>query len=166
MRHACCRCNRSGFLRDVCVKEGRTCTGCLPGRLGYCQNSTTASTGLQPAHESIVPSLYGQSSTILSTNPTATNSHVGLPSLSMDDSLNDALYGSCIPWMKFYGYMFQRCDTCLKLHEMTKLAWLVTFCPPSPLQCRKLMPGAKCLCCLDPLLPIPPKVAIFTGVTP
>ena len=147
----CCRCNRSGFCkRCVCVKEGRPCAGCLPGRLGHCQNSATASNGLQPVYEHVVPSLCGQSSTILSTNLAATNnSHIGLPSLSMDDSLNDAPYGPCLPWMKFYGYVFQRCDMCLKLHEMTGLAWLVTFCPPSPLQCRKLMPGAKCLCCLD-----------------
>ena len=81
------------FVRDVyiCVKEGCPCAGCLPGRLGHCQNSATASNGLQPAHEPVVPSLCGQSSTILSTNLAATiNSHVGLPSLSTDDSLNDA----------------------------------------------------------------------------
>ena len=77
----CCRCNRSGFCkRCVCVKEGRPCAGCLPRRLGHCQNSATVYTGPQPAHEPVVPSLCGQSSTILSTNPAATNnSHVASP---------------------------------------------------------------------------------------
>ena len=88
----CCRCNRSGFCkRCVCVREGRPCVGCLPGRLGHCQNSATASTGQWPACEPALPSLRGQSSTVLSNSHAATNnSHVGLPSLSTDDSLNVA----------------------------------------------------------------------------
>ena len=36
----CCRCNRSGSCKKCsCVKEGKTCVSCLPGRLGGCQNS-------------------------------------------------------------------------------------------------------------------------------
>ena len=39
----CCRCNRTGQCRCcVCVKAGKQCTHCLPGRLGKCSNAPTA----------------------------------------------------------------------------------------------------------------------------
>jgi hypothetical protein len=35
----CCRCNRSGKCKNCsCVKQGRPCCGCLPGRQGACLN--------------------------------------------------------------------------------------------------------------------------------
>ena len=35
----CCRCNGSGRCRACkCVREGKTCTGCTPGRNGRCEN--------------------------------------------------------------------------------------------------------------------------------
>lgn len=37
----CCKCNRSGHCRNcACVKAGRLCQGCLPGRLKHCSNSS------------------------------------------------------------------------------------------------------------------------------
>ena len=39
---ACCRCNRGGRCRNcACVKNGDQCTGCLPGRLGKCENGAS-----------------------------------------------------------------------------------------------------------------------------
>ena len=39
----CCRCNRKGLCKGCsCVKAGRPCSGCLPGRLGQCSNSAPA----------------------------------------------------------------------------------------------------------------------------
>ena len=38
-----CRCNRTGQCRScACVKVGKQCTNCLPGRLGKCFNALTA----------------------------------------------------------------------------------------------------------------------------
>ena len=35
----CCRCNRKGTCRNcICVREGKSCTSCLPKRLGSCSN--------------------------------------------------------------------------------------------------------------------------------
>ena len=35
----CCRCNRTGKCQNcACVKEGKECDNCLPGRLGRCGN--------------------------------------------------------------------------------------------------------------------------------
>ena len=46
----CCRCNRSGSCKNCqCVKLGRMCDGCLPGRLGNCHNSTCAAPAPAPA---------------------------------------------------------------------------------------------------------------------
>ena len=40
---ACCKCNRSGRCKGcICVKEGRQCVNCLPGRLGLCRNGDAA----------------------------------------------------------------------------------------------------------------------------
>ena len=37
----CCRCNRVGQCKNcVCVKRGRVCDGCLPSKLGKCQNTS------------------------------------------------------------------------------------------------------------------------------
>ena len=39
---ACCRCNASGKCRTCCcIKSGKSCQGCLPQRLGKCENSDT-----------------------------------------------------------------------------------------------------------------------------
>ena len=46
----CCQCNRSGSCKNCqCVKLGRMCDGCLPGRLGNCHNSTHAAPSPAPA---------------------------------------------------------------------------------------------------------------------
>ena len=38
---ACCQCNRSGICKGCsCVKAGKTCISCLPGRLERCRNHT------------------------------------------------------------------------------------------------------------------------------
>ena len=38
---SCCRCNGSGRCKKrSCVKDGRLCTSCLPGRKGTCSNTT------------------------------------------------------------------------------------------------------------------------------
>ena len=40
----CCRCNRSGTCKGcACVKAKKPCENCLPGKLGNCANSSTAS---------------------------------------------------------------------------------------------------------------------------
>ena len=38
----CCKCNRTGLCRGcACVKAGRSCVNCLPGKLGNCANATS-----------------------------------------------------------------------------------------------------------------------------
>ena len=38
----CCRCNKRGLCQGcACVKAGRSCSDCLPGKLGNCSNSET-----------------------------------------------------------------------------------------------------------------------------
>ena len=51
---ACCRCNRKGLCKGCsCVKAGRSCSGCLPGRLGQCSNPAPAL--VPPATPALVP---------------------------------------------------------------------------------------------------------------
>ena len=39
----CCKCNRSGKCSScICRSSGRTCSNCLPGRLGKCLNGGTS----------------------------------------------------------------------------------------------------------------------------
>ena len=39
---ACCRCNRTGSYKGcACVKAGKSCTNCLPKKLGSCVNAPT-----------------------------------------------------------------------------------------------------------------------------
>ena len=50
---ACCRCSGAGICRNcACVKAGKTCTTCLPGRRGHClnmkQSSAPESAPVQP----------------------------------------------------------------------------------------------------------------------
>ena len=41
MTMVCCKCNRTGLCRGcACVKAGRSCVNCLPGKLGNCANAT------------------------------------------------------------------------------------------------------------------------------
>ena len=43
--HGCCKCNRSGSCsRCACVKAGKSCENCLPGKLGTCCNHLISST--------------------------------------------------------------------------------------------------------------------------
>ena len=56
---SCCRCNHSGCCRNCfCVKNGRTCQGCLPQQLGNCTNvsrlSPSLSTGLGHSSSSLL----------------------------------------------------------------------------------------------------------------
>ena len=57
---ACCRCNRSALCkRCVCVREGRTCSRCLPSRLGRCQNLASTSADPGPVRAGSVCPLSG-----------------------------------------------------------------------------------------------------------
>lgn len=50
---ACCRCNKKGSCKNcACVKGGRYCFGCLPGRLGNCRNVDLSAT----VDDSLLPS--------------------------------------------------------------------------------------------------------------
>ena len=44
VKMACCRCNKTGSCKAcACVKAGKSCTNCLPSKLGNCVNQSTVS---------------------------------------------------------------------------------------------------------------------------
>ena len=67
----CCRCNRSGSCQGCsCVKASKTCTSCLPFRVGKCRNSSSKS------------SLPGQPLPTASITTTTTQPHNITPTIS------------------------------------------------------------------------------------
>ncbi len=96
----CCKCNKTGSCRGcVCVKTGKSCTNCLPSKLGTCSNPptltplTTTTTGTVPL--SVIPDSAPQLDS-LPANPDSSESEscnnecvpsVVLPTVPVSDAI-------------------------------------------------------------------------------
>ena len=73
----CCKCNRSGRCKGcICVKEGRQCVNCLPGRLGLCRNGDAAPAS---SPRPLLPGFAGSSAPRSPVPPPALSSPSALP---------------------------------------------------------------------------------------
>ena len=71
----CCRCNRGGRCRNcACVKNGDQCTGCLPGRLGKCENGASDTYDADNSHHDADNSYHSVPTTTI--NETVYQPHV------------------------------------------------------------------------------------------
>ena len=72
----CCRCNRTGQCRGcACVKAGKSCSNCLPSRLGNCSNvSATTNANTDTNTDTANRDVSALSNTSISTISTATAS--------------------------------------------------------------------------------------------
>ena len=73
----CCKCNKTGKCKGCsCVKEGKHCINCLPGKMGVCANVVTSSTLTSTSASSLASnqsdSSQGQSPVATTTTATTT----------------------------------------------------------------------------------------------
>ena len=88
---SCCRCNKTGRCSNCsCVKAGKLCHSCLPGRLSQCNNNTTTTTTTQfnsnsKIQTNTIANNTSVSSTIAATTTTSTTT---TPSTNEAQNLN------------------------------------------------------------------------------
>ena len=120
---ACCRCNRKGLCKGCsCVKAGRSCSGCLPGRLGQCSNPAPAL--VPPATPALVPPDIlvppaVPSSTLVVPSPARSVSSSTRP---VQESSSSNLF--------FYLFFFFYKSLCMKCKGCTHSYELI-FCTPN-----------------------------------
>ena len=76
----CCKCNNTGLCRGcACVKAGRKCVNCLPGKLGKCANNLNPK--ISSASTTFTTSNYSDN-----TNSSITANHDSMAPLTLPQS--------------------------------------------------------------------------------
>ena len=121
---ACCRCNKAGRCGNcACVKAGRFCQNCLPGRLGKCVNSTARPTMITstPAAQPDPAPPPAPPPASLSPRPAIVSWQSSPTSVSETTLSNDPLQPS--------GVQHQP-NTLINSHQSTPSSNVVNFPPP------------------------------------
>ena len=102
----CCRCNKRGLCQGcACVKAGRSCSDCLPGKLGNCSNSAKSKSrpSTQPTTQPPLPptrSLSPRATTTMTTRQPPTDGVSGTSGDStstISGNSAQAVSNSCLP---------------------------------------------------------------------